>query len=444
MNQKRSRRRSSSQNRENDAAVKLKDKAKSLELLLSEQASIRGSNTTQSNPLHQFLGYFWQDSPWSNFNRGLFWGGLVGLTAVSSAMGGVALTKIDAVEQQISARLQQTSATSSNYPVLTESLQILLVEVEPDKNALTGFSKTTVGRVKTILLLEVEPEANFARAIFVPLDSNTNIPGVGRGTIQDAYQTGGMELLSEAANHLPYDITSERYLRTTPEVFRQLIKSGKISLDRCEPRIENCSDKLERIARQETAFKTIRQRLNIPSYLANFSSKIAQLESQLDTNLDLAEIMSVASFVRELEPDRIGVELLPGYTPGSPRRSKDPARSVVELPKSKIAADPNASLQNPFKNNSVAVQNTTENPELGRRVVAYLREQNFADVYLIEREPLKLQQSKIVTNYSQVETANYLKSTLGFGTLEPESEQQQLVLQLGEDALYLTEENDSY
>jgi hypothetical protein len=45
-----------------------------------------------------------------------------------------------------------------------------------------------------------------------------------------------------------------------------------------------------------------------------------------------------------------------------------------------------------------------------------------------------------VSNYGQVETANYLKNILGFGNLEAEStlQQPELVLQLGEDALLFT------
>ena len=445
MNQKRSRRRKeTSLDWDRNTVVQPNDEAKSLRSS-AEQVNVRASNTTQSNPLDRFLRYYWQDSRWSNFNRGLFWGGLVSLTAIFSALGGMALTRIDAVEQRISARIQKTSTDSSvPYSALTSSLQILLVEVELDDDTLTDFSKATVGKSKTILLLEVEPESNSTRAIFIPLDSSTYIPGVGQGTIGNAYQIGGIELLSEAVNQLPYDIAVDRYLRTTPQVFQQLIDSGKINFDSCDSRLMDCSNKLDRVVRQETAFKTIRQRLNIPSYLASLATAVTQVESQLDTNLDSEEIMSVANFIKELEPDRVKVDLLPGYTSGIPIKKGDRISSIIDLPKSDVENSQGTSLRDPFKQNSVAVQNTTDDPELGRRVVAHLRKQNFADVYLVKHIPLKLQKTKIVSNYTQVETANSLKSTLGFGNLEPESAQQQIILQLGEDALSLTTDYRSY
>ncbi|MFM2314089.1 MAG: hypothetical protein RLZZ04_3365, partial [Cyanobacteriota bacterium] len=93
-----------------------------------------------------------------------------------------------------------------------------------------------------------------------------------------------------------------------------------------------------------------------------------------------------------------------------------------------------------------AVQNTTDRPELGRRVVAYLRQRNFREVYLVEPSPLKLKETRILSNYSQVEIANYLKNVLGFGTLKAEStlEQQELILQIGEDALDLPPNEHQY
>jgi hypothetical protein len=257
--------------------------------------------------------------------------------------------------------------------------------------------------------------------------------------VEDAYKIGGMDLLSEAVNRLPNDFTVDRYLRTTPEVFQQLIDSGKITLQNCDPRIRDCFDKSAQVIRQQTAFKTIRQSFNIPRYLASFETAIARIEPQLDTNISVSEIISVANFIKELEPDRLNVTLLPGYTPGKTlKNNQQLATSTINLPKP-LSSNQSSVLarKHPVQNNSVAVQNTTSNPELGRQVVAYLRERNFRHVHLVKHIPLELKQTKIVSNYGQVETANYLKNILGFGNLEAKStlQQPELVLQLGEDAL---------
>lgn len=244
---------------------------------MTEQNSKSSANISQITPLHQSLWFWLQHSRWSYFNRGLFWGGLVSSISVFSAIGGMALTTIDVVEQQISRQLKGNSQA------------------------------------------------------------------------------------------------------------------------------------------------------------------IAQAELQLDTDISIPEIISVANVIKELEPDRLTVELLSEDTSIAAKETRDRPidNNLEQTLRSTIKSDrvaKNSSLQN----RPIAVQNTTDDPELGRRVVAYLRARNFGDVYLVRHIPLKLEQTKIVTDYGQVETANYLKNILGFGDLEAGSSQrQQLILQLGEDALYL-------
>ena len=400
----------------------------------------QSSNMSQSNPLDESSWFWWQHSRWSYFHRGFFWGGLVSLISILSAMVGVALTRIDVVEQQIAQKLPgNLLEIETNKPAtLTTSLQILVVEVEANTDALIDFSQAA-GKSKTILLLKIEPELNLAQAINIPTDTKINIPGFGLGTMQDAYTIGGINLLSQAVNQLGTNITVDRYLQTTAEVFKQLSDSVKITLKPCEPKNRACLDKYTLVMEQETAFKTIRQRLNIPHYLANFEKVIAEVAHLLDTDVSRSEIISVTNFIRDLEPDRVSVDLLPGYASGSKSQNIE-QRAYTPNKTSALAR------KNPWQNKSIAVQNTTDKPELGRRVVAYLRQRNFRDVYLEKHIPLKLKQTKIVSNYGQVETANYLKNILGFGNLEAKSSQQQenLILQLGEDALELQNNHRLY
>ncbi len=51
------------------------------------------------------------------------------------------------------------------------------------------------------------------------------------------------------------------------------------------------------------------------------------------------------------------------------------------------------------------------------KVVNYLRQQNFGNVYLVEHIPLKLKQTQIVVNHDRLKTANYVKNVLDFGRL---------------------------
>jgi len=151
----------------------------------------------------------------------------------------------------------------------------------------------------------------------------------------------------------------------------------------------------------------------------------------------MPELIAVVDFIGELEPDRLSVDLLSEYTPIA-AKNRNLRSTLPEHASSEINLGQIPRSDNSLRSKPIAVQNTTDDPDLGRRMVAYLRSRNFRDVYLVRHIPLKLEQTRIVTNYGQVETANYLKNILGFGNLEAKSSQQrQLVLQLGEDAFYL-------
>ncbi len=421
------------------------------QLLEANQNAEQSSDFSQSTPLHQPLWFWTQHSCWSYLNRGLFWGAIIGFTSVSSAIAGVALTKIDAVEQFIAQKINPSylNSTSVEQTVLTSPMNILLVEVKSGGEEKIGLSNTFVEESKVILLLKIKPQQDSAQVINIPTNSKTEIPGFGQGTINDAYKIGGTKLLTETVNQLTKDSRVNHYISATSETFRKLTASGKITLEDCDSKITNCSNKLEQIIRQQTTFKMIRQRLNIPGYLANFQTIIAQDELDLDTNIAVPEIMSLANFIKELEPESIRVDLLPGYTPGKDKTpSNQIAKSSLIKPGEKPATIPPVSItqSNPWQYSPIAVQNTTNNPELGKQVVAYLRHRNFRDVYLIKNIPLKLKQTRIVAHHNQGETANYLQNILGFGYLEGKSDasNRELTLQIGEDALYLPSNYRSY
>lgn len=95
----------------------------------------------------------------------------------------------------------------------------------------------------------------------------------------------------------------------------------------------------------------------------------------------------------------------------------------------------------PIKSLPVAVQNTTNSPELGMKLVAYLRNKNFQDVYLVEHLPLKLNKTRIITNQSQLASARRLQNILNFEGLESNYLTQTLTIQVGQDAYLLLDDS---
>ena len=430
--------------------AKQKNQVRLTNLRQIEQTTEHSSNSHQSTPLHEPLWFWSRHSSWSYFYRGLFWGGIISFTSIFSGVLGVALTKIDIVEQAIAQRINPLAIDlqPANQTPLTSPMNVLLVEAKSSANEMVEFSHDSLTEIQTILLLKFKPESDLAEVINIPTDSVVDLPGQGQGMIKDAHSIGGTKLLSKSVSQLT-DSQVDRYVRATPKVFRQLIASGKITLESCDSRIKDCLNRSDQVSRQQTALETIRQRLNIPSYLASFKTAITEAEPNLDTNMTVPEILSLANFIKELEPNNLKVDLLADYSPGTTLQSDNQnAKLSATEPRQSLTEVPSIStMGNDFwQDQPIAVQNTTENPELGRQVVAYLRHRNFRDVYLVRHIPLELEQTKIVVSDGQLETARYLKNVLGIGNLTRESmpKSPELILQLGEDATYLPTSYRSY
>ena len=453
MDRKRSRNRDESlSDLKNNQRFAAHDKTKKGDRLGSVSVTDRHSGNNLSNNwvtmLQTGFGLGSKQSSWSNFGRGLFWGGIVGLTAVFSASCGMALTQIDVVEKAIARTIELNlpTAKSVSKQSLTKPINVLLIEVEPREEEIVRFSQDFAGKSKTILLLQFKPGSNTTKIINIPVNSRVKIPGFGWGTIDDANKYGGSSLVSQSVTQLLKEIAIDRYIRATPSTFNRLIYSGKIIFNDCDVLLKNCSDPTEKIARQQMGVETIRQRLNIPVYLNSFESTLKETRSDLDTNLSLSEAMSIANFVKELESDSITVDLVSNYTLGKSIDNSERLRKSQQSKTNTELIKPSLKNSRSFKDLSIAVQNTTENPELGMRFVNYLRRQNLQDVYLVEHIPLKLNKTKIIVDRSQLDRAKQLKNIIGFGKLEPKSHFQQkpLTIQIGEDARHLPYLNSTY
>ena len=387
-------------------------------------------------------------SRWFNFSRGLFWGAIFGFTAIFSASCGVALTRIEGVEKIIARTINDNSSTSQSFGQheFDRPINILLLETKPKNEAIIQSSQGFTSQSKTILLLQFDPQSNTVKIINIPVDSRVKIPGFGWGTINDANRYGGTLLVSQSVAQLLNGITIHRYVKATPATFDRLISSGKITLNNCDARIENCSNIARQIVRQETAIETIRQRLNIPIYFQSFENILSKTRSSLDTNLSVAETISIANFVKELESDDIKVNLISGYTKGKSIDLNSKLHKSNSTLSDRVLVKPGLESKRIFKKLPIAVQNTTDNPELGMHFVSYLRRLNFQDVYLVKHIPLKLNKTKIAVNPSQLSRAKQLKNIIGFGKLElkPDLKQKPLTIQIGEDARYLSSENPTY
>ena len=429
-------------------------------------------NNAQTSPL--FL--FWRKhSHWSNFRQGIFWGGIFTLAAIVSASLGAALTKITPLDRAMinlvernQSKFKSSSIESLAPPSLTRPVNVLLVEIEPVINASTPSSKTFIGNSKKILLLQLHPQKHWAKIINIPTDSQVLIPGFGWSTIQDANKYGGISLVSQKVSEMLNGTTIERYIRATPEAFQELSATvGTIEIkesllcqtgnsDRHSQNFDfhgDCTENSRQIRQQQSFFEAFRQRLHSPEYISALSEIVQTTEKPLESNMSLSEMVAVANFIGELESDNIDVTVPPNYLQPEKAAKRDRFYARVSafgnyaswntLNSRNPGALKGLALErefHPFHNIPIAVQNTTNRPELGMQIIAYLKQHNFQNVYLAEHLPLQLSKTEIILTQKHLQSANYLQNILGLGQLELSGQNNNtgLILRIGEDAQYLT------
>jgi hypothetical protein len=93
---------------------------------------------------------------------------------------------------------------------------------------------------------------------------------------------------------------------------------------------------------------------------------------------------------------------------------------------------------------SIAIQNSTENPEVVERMQKYLRQQNFRNVYIIENTNQFLDKTEIIAQQGDLRAARSLQKLLGFGQVEASSTGDlgsDLTIRIGSDAEKWIENN---
>jgi LCP family protein required for cell wall assembly len=311
----------------------------------------------------------------------------------------------------------------------------------------------------------------------IPRDTQVDIPGVGIAKINDANVEGGAALAARVVTRTLNDVPVDRYVRVTTDAFRELVdlvggievfvpypmkyedvtQNLKIDLEpgwqtlngeQAEQFARFRKDKngdIGRVQRQQALLKALRQRLVSPTVLPRLPDMIRVMQQYVDTNLSLEELLAIAGFSLKLQQDDFRMVLLPGRF-SAPKEFMGSYWLIDATGRDRVmreyfrqnpawtALEPNSSSRSV----RIAIQNATDNSELSYRVARYLEEKNFRNVYIVKSWPDRLQQTQIIVQQGDLETAATLKKVLGTGRVEASSTgdlESDLTIRVGEDWL---------
>ncbi len=352
------------------------------------------------------------------------------------------------------------------FPQLTRPVNILVLGAKVLTSDLDGgphpelgyhaLVNSFEGRTDTMLLLRFDPGSRKLAVLSIPRDTRAHIQGQGETKINAANYYGGPALAARTVSDLLGGMPIDRYVRVNVQGVEKLIdalggvkihvpkdmkytdhsqhlyidlKAGEQRLDGEQAlqflrfRYDQYGD-IGRIQRQQMLMRAVIEQALKPQTLARIPQILQVIRENLDTNLSVEEVAALAGFAAGKDREQVQMLLLPGDFSGTegvsywlPHPGRIEAMLAQHFDMGYVHAP---SLTSPGAL-SVAVQNSTENPEAGQQLQQYLRQQGYVNTGLGERWSEPLATTRIIAQRGDERSARELQAALGFGEVRVES-----------------------
>lgn len=411
-------------------------------------------------------------------NRLLFWGGVTTFSILLGASLALVTplwsdrNTLNKEQQYYSGGFLKTRSLNTPQYQLSRSVNILVMGIDPVsdvKNTLSQFA----GSSDTLLLLQLNASDKTVRVLSIPKDSQVVIPEVGLAKISLANSVGGPSLAARVVSRTLNNVSIDRYVRLTTNAFRELVDqlggvevfvpekmsytdaSQKLKID-LDPGWQTLNGEqaeqfarfrdssvgdITRVQRQQILIEALRDRFTSPAFLPRLPNVIHSIQNYVDTNLSLPETLALVHFALELNQENLYMVLLPGNLSAF---SQDPSsywlnssginRIMGEffgVRQAGVTLKPRS--LNTLK---IAVQNASGQPNLSQRVVEFLKNKGFDNVYTVSDWPDLQRQTQIIAQQGNKDAATNLNQILGLGNIEANSTgdlESDLTIRVGKD-----------
>lgn len=419
--------------------------------------------------------------------------GVATISATAGALVAVSLTGTPLLQNQLSAEdaevfEQGGIATGKNFrlPQLTRPVNILLLGVKVLSSDLDDPSEemqdlgyhTLVnsfeGLSDTMLLLRFSPETKQIAVLSIPRDTRTWVDGIGVTKLNAANASGGPALTARATSELLGGVSIDRYIRINVQGVEKLIDAlggvtvyvpkdmryqddsqhlyinlkegeqhlnGEQALQFLRFRYDEFGD-IGRVQRQQTLMRSLMEQTLSPMTLARLPQILSIIQSHVDTNLSIEELVSLVGFAAQTNRSKVQMLMLPGefsmpdeyelsyWVPHLNRVDEMMAQHFDMGSAYTYGVDPSYVR--------VAIQDSTGRSGAVRRLINTLEDSGYSNVYVDNdwSEPLSV--TRILAQQGDVETAEAVKRALGFGEVRTESTgslQSDVTIQVGQDWL---------
>ncbi|MDX2229989.1 MAG: LCP family protein [Leptolyngbyaceae cyanobacterium bins.349] len=322
------------------------------------------------------------------------------------------------------------------------------------KDSETGIFQ---GRSDTMLLVRVDPINDSVSLLSIPRDTQVEIPGSETNKINDANVQGGATQAARTVSSILNGVTIDRYVRVSTDAFRELVDLlGGVEVNVSKPMVyEDKTQKLKinlspgqqtlngdqaeqfarfrgddlgdigRVQRQQALLRALRQKLTSPTVIPQIPGLVRSMQTYIDTNLSLEEMMALVGAGRKLSEGKFKMVMLPG-------RFSAPDEFVASywlmdpvgrdrVMKQYFAVDPLSALEATTGSLRIAIQNASSNPTAASQMQQSLAAQGFTDTYVVADAPSQQATTSFIAQRGDLDAANSLQQKLGIGTIEADS-----------------------
>ncbi|GAX34697.1 LCP family protein [Nodularia sp. NIES-3585] len=338
---------------------------------------------------------------------------------------------------------------------LSRPMNILIMGVDPIQGTVDGSPESFAGTSDTMLLVRLNPSDKTMRVLSIPKDTMIAIPEKGLTKVSDANAQGGPVLAARVVSRTLNNAPIHRYIRISTSGLRQLVDqlggvdvfvpqemeyqntrsqlsinlvSGWQTLDGEQAEMfarfrEAGAGDLPRVQRQQVLMTALMQRLNSPTVLPRLPQLTRLMRKYFDTNLKIEEMMALVNYSVNLERDNFQMTILPG---NFSRFSQDPNSYWLNLNEQQSLLNNYVGVDVPglktdsrtVKNLTVAVQNASNQPQLTEKVIDYLKQKGFTNVYAVSDWPDTQRQTQIIVQKGNRQTGLELYEVIGLGKID--------------------------
>jgi polyisoprenyl-teichoic acid--peptidoglycan teichoic acid transferase len=395
-----------------------------------------------------------------NWAKWLLRGVAVGLTATMSMTVGMAAALMMPLPGAIAPQDHGQSFSIGNVLTkglnytITRPVNILVMGIDlpldlpPDKQP-----HVFAGRSDTMMLVRLDPATQSVNILSIPRDTQVEMPEEGLLKINEANVIGGAKASAQVISQNLNGITIDRYVRISTGAFREMVdlmggvevtvpidmkyvdetqhlnidlKAGLQTLDgkKAEQFARFRNDQygdIGRVQRQQQMIRALREKLMNPAMLTRIPGAIEIFQRYIDTNLSTDELLALAGFGLDLDKDNFHMVMLPGRF-SAPEEFKasywimDPiAMDQVMHEYFDLSSVAVLSQQQSSSDLRIAIQNASENPELGYQMATYLQSKGYSNVYVIQDALEPQAETQIIVQRGDLRSASTLESMVGTG-----------------------------